>query len=68
MPATIIRKLAIMGYKSVGKSSMVIQFVDNHFVETYDPTIENTFSTTLKLKNQLFELDIIDTAGQVSIR
>merc|ERR1739838_357264 len=60
------RKIAVMGYKSVGKSSIVIQFVDNKFVSGYDPTIENTFQTSLKNRNQQFELELIDTAGQVS--
>lgn len=25
-----------------GKSSVTIQFVENHFVDSYDPTIENS--------------------------
>lgn len=53
-----------MGYKSVGKSSITIQFVKKQFVDYYDPTIENTFQKKLELKNALFDLDIIDTAGQ----
>jgi|688.fasta_scaffold1618137_2 Ras family protein len=56
------RKIAIMGYRSVGKllqlkdhvrlffiifiylgkSSLTIQFVENQFVDSYDPTIENS--------------------------
>ncbi|XP_046688495.1 GTP-binding protein Rheb homolog [Homalodisca vitripennis] len=36
------RKIAIMGYRSVGKSSLSIQFVDGQFVDSYDPTIENS--------------------------
>ncbi|CAK8687775.1 GTP-binding protein Rheb-like [Clavelina lepadiformis] len=58
------RKLAIMGYRSVGKSSITIQFVDNQFVESYDPTIENTFTRQFKLNNQEYRLHIVDTAGQ----
>ena len=26
----------------LGKSSLAIQFVDNHFVDSYEPTIENS--------------------------
>lgn len=43
-----------------------MQFVDGAFVDSYYPTIEGTFQKTVKHKGQDFQLDIIDTAGQVS--
>ena len=49
----------------VGKSSLTVQFVDGHFVESYYPTIENTFSKVIKFKGQEYATEIIDTAGQV---
>jgi len=58
------RKIAIVGSRSVGKSSLTVQFVDGHFVESYYPTIENTFSKVIKFKGQEFATEIIDTAGQ----
>jgi len=59
------RKIAIVGSRSVGKSSLTVQFVDGHFVESYYPTIENTFSKVIKYKNQEYATEIVDTAGQV---
>lgn len=56
--------MAIVGSRSVGKSSLTVQFVDGHFVDSYYPTIENTFSKVIKYKNQDFATEIIDTAGQ----
>lgn len=53
-----------MGFRSVGKSSLTIQFVENQFVDSYDPTIENTFSKTIRIRGQDFSLELIDTAGQ----
>jgi hypothetical protein len=44
---------------------MTVQFVDGHFVDSYYPTIENTFSKMIKYKNQDYATEIIDTAGQV---
>lgn len=41
-----------------------MRYVDNHFVESYYPTIENTFSKEVKIKNQDYALEIVDTAGQ----
>ncbi|KLU84905.1 GTP-binding protein rhb1 [Magnaporthiopsis poae ATCC 64411] len=58
------RKIAIVGSRSVGKSSLAVQFVDGHFVESYYPTIENTFSKEIRFKGQDFMTEIVDTAGQ----
>ncbi|PGH16907.1 GTP-binding protein rhb1 [Polytolypa hystricis UAMH7299] len=58
------RKIAIVGSRSVGKSSLTVRFVDGVFVESYYPTIENTFSRTIKYKGQDFATEIVDTAGQ----
>nr|XP_006811964.1 PREDICTED: GTP-binding protein Rheb-like [Saccoglossus kowalevskii] len=58
------RKIALMGFRSVGKSSLTIQFVEGQFVDSYDPTIENTFTKTFKVRGQDFQLQLVDTAGQ----
>ncbi|KAI9881372.1 MAG: GTP-binding protein [Pleopsidium flavum] len=58
------RKMAIVGSRSVGKSSLTVQFVEGHFVESYYPTIENTFSRIIKYKGQEYATEIVDTAGQ----
>ncbi|EED18427.1 Rheb small monomeric GTPase RhbA [Talaromyces stipitatus ATCC 10500] len=58
------RKIAIVGSRSVGKSSLTVRFVDHHFVESYYPTIENTFSRIIKHKGQDYATEIVDTAGQ----
>lgn len=48
----------------VGKSSLAVQYVDGHFVDSYYPTIENTFSKTIRCKGQDYLTEIVDTAGQ----
>ncbi|KAK6219613.1 hypothetical protein QIS74_05115 [Colletotrichum tabaci] len=55
---------AAAGAFSRGKSSLAVQFVDGHFVDSYYPTIENTFSKTIRYKGQEFATEIVDTAGQ----
>jgi len=65
------RRLTLGGFwriaytEHAGKSSLTVQFVENHFVDSYYPTIENTFTKTLKYKGQEYTLEIIDTAGHV---
>jgi len=58
------RKIAVMGFRSVGKSSLAIQFVQGQFVDSYDPTIENTFNKMMKIRGQEYEVLVVDTAGQ----
>lgn len=36
-------KLVVVGDGGVGKSALTIQFIQNHFVEEYDPTIEDSY-------------------------
>jgi len=66
MPGDILKKrrIAVLGSRSVGKSSLVVQFIDNHFVDSYYPTIESTFSKSINHQGVEFDCDIIDTAGQ----
>jgi len=58
------RRIAILGFRSVGKSSLTIQFVEGQFVDSYEPTIENTFNKTIKVRGQEYQLVLVDTAGQ----
>lgn len=58
------RRIAILGFRSVGKSSLTIQFVEGHFVDSYEPTIENTFTKNFKLRGQEYQVTLVDTAGQ----
>ncbi|KAL1933903.1 hypothetical protein VTP01DRAFT_7993 [Rhizomucor pusillus] len=58
------RRIAVLGARAVGKSSLVIQFCENHFVDSYYPTIENTFTKTIKYRGHEYVVEIMDTAGQ----
>lgn len=58
------RNVAVVGSRSVGKSSMAVRYVDDHFIESYYPTIENQFSKSITYKNQQYNIEILDTAGQ----
>lgn len=52
---------------ALGKSSLAVRFVGGHFVESYYPTIENTFSATIKVGNSSYAVEIVDSTGQVSL-
>lgn len=36
----------------------------NHFIETYDPTIEDSYRKQVQIDGQPCELEVLDTAGQ----
>jgi GTPase KRas protein len=57
-------KLVVVGGGGVGKSALTTQFVTNHFVEMYDPTIEDQYRKQVAIDGETCLLDILDTAGQ----
>ncbi|KAF2664642.1 ras-domain-containing protein [Microthyrium microscopicum] len=57
-------KLVVLGDGGVGKTALTIQLCLNHFVETYDPTIEDSYRKQVKIDNQSCMLEVLDTAGQ----
>ena len=48
----------------VGKSALTIQLIQNHFVEEYDPTIEDSYRKQVVIDGETCLLDILDTASQ----
>jgi len=62
-PALVHRKIAILGFRAVGKSSLTNAFVSGVFAENYDPTIENTHHKMIRFRKVHFATDIVDTAG-----
>jgi Ras-related protein Rab-5C len=58
-------KLVLLGEAAVGKSSLVLRFVNNEFQENKEPTIGAAFLTQkCKLDDKIIKFEIWDTAGQ----
>eukprot|EP01156_Anaeramoeba_ignava_P009841 Anaeramoba_ignava/a478301_291.p1 GENE.a478301_291~~a478301_291.p1 ORF type:complete len:204 (-),score=36.10 a478301_291:290-880(-) len=57
-------KLVVVGGGGVGKSALTIQLVQSHFVDEYDPTIEDSYRRQVEIDEEICLLDILDTAGQ----
>ncbi|KAG5356685.1 Ras-like protein 1 [Yarrowia sp. C11] len=57
-------KVVVVGGGGVGKSAITLQFVQSHFVDEYDPTIEDSYRKEILIDSNLTTLDVLDTAGQ----
>ncbi|KAK9479003.1 ras family-domain-containing protein [Lipomyces japonicus] len=57
-------KLVVVGGGGVGKSALTIQLIQSHFVDEYDPTIEDSYRKQCVIDNEVALLDVLDTAGQ----
>ena len=57
-------RLVVVGGGGVGKSALTIQFILNHFVQEYDPTIEDSYRKQVVIDDETCLLDVLDTAGQ----
>jgi len=57
-------KVVMLGNGGVGKSALTFRFVQDKFVEAYNPTIEDSYRKPIKVDGKNILLDILDTAGQ----
>ncbi|KAI9882987.1 MAG: hypothetical protein M1823_005261 [Watsoniomyces obsoletus] len=56
-------KIVVLGAGGVGKSCLTAQFVQNTWIEHYDPTIEDIYRKQLEVDGRQCVLEIMDTAG-----
>ncbi|EGG21252.1 hypothetical protein DFA_01130 [Cavenderia fasciculata] len=57
-------RIVCVGGGGVGKSALTIQFIQHHFIDEYDPTIEDSYRKQIIVDDEPCLLDILDTAGQ----
>ncbi|KAH8589875.1 small GTPase superfamily [Bisporella sp. PMI_857] len=60
----VLYKLLVLGDGGVGKTALTIQLCLNHYVQTYDPTIEDSYCKQVVIDGQSCMLEVLDTAGQ----
>lgn len=57
------RHVVVLGAGGVGKSCLTAQFVHNEWIESYDPTLEDSYRTMIQVDGRQVMLEILDTAG-----
>ncbi|GAP84666.1 putative protein ras-2 [Rosellinia necatrix] len=60
----VLYRLVVLGDGGVGKTALTIQLCLQHFVETYDPTIEDSYRKQVVIDGSSCMLEVLDTAGQ----
>ncbi|KAH7917582.1 ras-domain-containing protein [Leucogyrophana mollusca] len=55
--------VVVLGAGGVGKSALTVRFVQDVFLETYDPTIEEAYRRVIEADGVTASLEILDTAG-----
>lgn len=56
-------KIVVLGAGGVGKSALTVQFVQGIYIESYDPTIEDSYRKVTEIDKRPCTLEILDTAG-----
>ena len=56
--------MAVIGKGVVGKSSLTYRFINYKLPQGHDPTIEDRYKTNTTINNQLYSIEILDTAGE----
>jgi len=61
-------KIVVVGSGGVGKSALTIQLVQNHFIDEYDPTIEDSYRRQVAVDGDICLLDILDCwSGRIQV-
>ena len=56
--------MAVIGKGVVGKSSLTYKFINYQMPQGHDPTIEDRYKKNTTIENQLYNIEILDTAGE----
>jgi small GTP-binding protein len=56
-------KIVVLGTGGVGKSCLTIRYIQDVFIDTYDPTIEDSYRHQVEISDRSVVLEILDTAG-----
>ena len=56
--------MAVIGKGVVGKSSLTYRFINYKVPQGHDPTIEDRYKTSTTIKEHLYNIEILDTAGE----
>ena len=57
-------KITVLGKGVVGKSSLTYRFINYNTPQEHDPTIEDRYKSNIQINGKVYEVEILDTAGE----
>jgi len=63
----MLYRIVVLGDGGVGKTALTIQLCLNHFVETYDPTIEDSYRKQVVIDDEPCVLEVLFCSPLVAL-
>eukprot|EP01091_Cochliopodium_minus_P018350 TRINITY_DN741_c0_g1_i2.p1 TRINITY_DN741_c0_g1~~TRINITY_DN741_c0_g1_i2.p1 ORF type:complete len:121 (+),score=28.46 TRINITY_DN741_c0_g1_i2:115-477(+) len=60
--------ISVFGGGGVGKSCVIIRYLQGVFFDDYDPTVEDSFRKQVNIDDEPIFINVLDTAGQEEFR
>ena len=61
-------EVLVVGGGGVGKTAITIRYLNNHFIDEYDPTIEDCARKVVQIDDTIYLVEIFDTAGDIAYK
>uniref|UniRef100_A0A8C4Q137 Ras related dexamethasone induced 1 n=1 Tax=Eptatretus burgeri TaxID=7764 RepID=A0A8C4Q137_EPTBU len=65
IPAKNCHRMVVLGSSKAGKTSIVSRFLHGHFNEQYIPTIDEFHRKLYRIRGEVYQLDVLDTSGNL---
>ena len=65
IPAKNCHRMVVLGSSKAGKTSIVSRFLNGHFNEQYIPTIDEFHRKLYRIRGEVYQLDVLDTSGNL---
>ena len=57
-------RITVLGNGFFGKTSLIYRFLNYAWPQEHDPTIEDSYKSNLKIEDEDYEVNILDTSGE----
>ena len=66
-PKNKLYRIVLIGDVGVGKTSLLLTYLNENFPVDYIPSINDTFIEKQSFHNKLYEIEVVDTLGKINL-